>query len=67
LIEGFSANYEAIPLSQMAHLPVQELLLNGTCALTPYTLSASLHKPFIHALLEFAAGKINIENGLPIT
>lgn len=67
LVEGFSANYEAIPLSQMAHLPVQELLVNGTCGLTPYALSASLHQPFIQALLEFATGKINIENGLPIT
>ncbi len=66
-MEGFSANYEAIPLSQMAHLPVQELLVNGTCTLTPYALSASLHQPLIQSLLEFAAGKINIENGLPIT
>jgi len=66
-IDGFACVYEALPLSKMAHLPVEQLLLNDTCDLTPYSISASLHKPFVSALMQFAKDKIDLKNGLPIT
>lgn len=66
-IDGFASAYEALPLSKMAHLPVEQLLLNANCELTPYSISAALHKPFVSALMQFAKNKIDLKNGLPIT
>lgn len=54
--------------SQLSGLLADGVLISGNCALTPYKLSASYHKPFIASLLQ-AYNKITGENVdlLPIT
>jgi predicted dehydrogenase len=66
-LEGFDTAYRALPLSEMAHLPVLELFAKGTCQLTPFETSARIHEPFIDALTKFVADKMDVSNGLPIT
>lgn len=60
-INGVKQQYVMPYQSQLTGLLADELLKTGGCTLTPFSLSASYHKPFIEAMLS----KYNEIKGIP--